>query len=850
MEFEELRKKHKQLIYEGFRVLPEDGNLKVVFHFLLTPDIRFEPFVVFPNISKKRIEEIGPKIIENLVFNLGMVELLSYWKTACPLQIQIKAGYLDNDQVKFWKKLLIKGLGEFFYTNKIDFTTPNLVKIISYLGGRTEATPRVYKENLKDRDLVLVGGGKDSAVTLEEISMSNRESKCLLLNPTKAAEDIVKAAGSKEPIIVKRTIDPKLLKLNQQGYLNGHTPFSAYLAFLSTFAGVLYDYKNIIASNESSSNEGNVFWKGQEINHQYSKSFEFEEDFRDYCKKYLSFSSNYFSYLRTFSELQISEKFSRMEKYHKLFRSCNKGSKEGIWCGKCPKCISTYLLLYPFLGKKTAAIFGRDLLQDESLIPLVGGLLRENNVVKPFECVATVEEIRQAISLGVEKAKKDLPAGRQDGQKIPKVLAAFQQKTLILGFGREGNATYNYLKKHYPHLKIDTADQKDGENYLDTLKNYDVIIKSPGIPYLPEILQAKNLGKTITSATKIFFDKFSGKIIGITGTKGKSTTASLIYQVLKEGGVNVHLIGNIGKPVLDLLDKLKETDVVVFELSSFQLADLSKSPHIAVMTNIYPEHLDHHGDFSNYLKSKNNITAFQSEKDYLIYNEDNPELKVISQKTKANKIPFSKKDYQMVESLVQKDAIPLLGDFNLLNIIPAIIIGRLFKVSDNKIEKAIINFNPLPHRLEFAGEFKGIRFYNDSLATNPQATIVALQTLGKNAETLIAGGYDRGLDFAVLGEAIAKSKIKTLILFPDTGEKILRAVKSAKCPPKARFAKGDKVQSFRTDNMEEAVKKAYEVTAPGKIVLLSPASSSFNLFKDYADRGSQFRDWVKKLGSD
>ncbi|MDP2649630.1 MAG: UDP-N-acetylmuramoyl-L-alanine--D-glutamate ligase, partial [bacterium] len=396
-------------------------------------------------------------------------------------------------------------------------------------------------------------------------------------------------------------------------------------------------------------------------------------------------------------------------------------------------------------------------------------------------------------------------------------LADFKDQTiLILGFGREGKATLSFLGKHFARKKIGVTDQNDGEDYLEKIKDFDVIIKSPGIPYLPEIEEVKKKGKIITSATQIFFDSFKGKIIGVTGTKGKSTTSSLIYEVLKKGGIDAHLIGNIGRPALDLLNKLNENAVVVYELSSFQLEDLDKSPHIAVMTNIYPEHLDHHRDFSLYMKAKNNITKFQTKTDYLIINLDIPELKYIAQQSHAKKISFSKKDKQMVENLVHKDTIPLLGEFNLLNIVPAIIIGRLFKIADNKIEEAIINFRPLPHRLEFVGEAEGIRFYNDSLSTIPQASIEALSALGKNVETLIAGGFDRGLDYSVLGQAIAKSKIKTLILFPDTGVKIWDAVGkySRKLPNK-----------FDVDDMGEAVKIAYGQTEPGKICLLSPAST-------------------------
>ncbi len=437
MNFNELRDKHAQLVYEGFQVLHENGNLKLTFDFLLAPDIKFKPTVVFPNVSQERLDEIGPQVLDNLVFNLGMVELISYWKVACPAEILVRAGYLDDDQIKFWKKLLIKGLGEFFYINQIDFTREDLVVIKT---ASHSSSGNVFHKELQDRDLVLVGGGKDSAVTLDQIS----KSKSLILNPTTAALEIAKAAGSMDPIIIKRTIDPKLLELNRQGYLNGHTPFSAYLAFLATMAAVLYDYKNIIVSNEASSNEGNVFWKGEEINHQYSKSFEFEQDFREYSKKYLVPSTNYYSYLRPFSELQISEKFSRMEKYHKLFRSCNKGSKTNVWCGQCPKCVSTYLTLYPFLGEKLIKIFGKNILGDKNLIPVVKGLLRENNVVKPFECVATVEEMKVAIYLGLERAKKD-------GLDVPTVLKsvsefALDKKEILNSWNDQNNLPEEYKK--------------------------------------------------------------------------------------------------------------------------------------------------------------------------------------------------------------------------------------------------------------------------------------------------------------------------------------------------------------------------------------------------------------------
>ncbi len=762
MNFEQLRKKHPKFIYEGFDIIKNGKNLKITFDFLLEPNIKFNPVVIFPNISKK------PEGLENLVFNLGLVEMISYWKITCSPEIIVKAGKLTEQQIAFWKDLIKKGLGEFFYKNNLDFIIPDIISNGHSGGGRSE-------KKSKKRNLILVGGGKDSAVTLEQIKKSGKEFNCLLLNPTEAAIKVSKFGGCKNPIIIKRIIDPKLLELNKQGYLNGHTPFSAYLAFLSTLAANLYDYKNIVVSNEISSNEGNMEYHGQIINHQYSKSFEFEEKFREYSKKYLSSDSYYYSFLREFNELEIARQFAVLTKYHKIFRSCNRGFKQGIWCNQCSKCLFTYLMLYPFLDPQN--LFGKDLLSEESLAPIMKELLQLPGKFKPFECVGTKEEVEYAMLLGILKNKKLLLEKCKGKISI-----------LVLGMGREGQVTKEFLQKN--DIEFATADQKDDKNYLEKINQCDIIIKSPGIPYYPEIKRAKDQGKIITSATQIFFDLFKGKIIGVTGTKGKSQTAALIYEVLKEGGLDVALVGNIGKPALEQLDK----DLIVYELSSFQLADLQKSPHIAVITNIYPDHLDYHGSFENYKKAKENITKYQTGKDILI---------------------------------------------RMSGVDAAKAVAKIFKIPQNIVSLAIKNFKPLPHRLEFVGQVKGIKFYNDSLSTNPHATIYGLKILGDDVETLIAGGFDRGVDYSILGPVIASSKIQNLILFPDTGEKIWKSVKG----------KAERVKKFEANNMGEAVKIAFENTSPGKICLMSPSSASFNMFKDYEDRGNQFKKFVKLLGS-
>jgi UDP-N-acetylmuramoylalanine--D-glutamate ligase len=432
------------------------------------------------------------------------------------------------------------------------------------------------------------------------------------------------------------------------------------------------------------------------------------------------------------------------------------------------------------------------------------------------------------------------------------------KKILILGFGREGKDTLEFLSKIFPDKTFGIADKDKncklqiknwklrkvkwhlGENYLRALKYYDVIIKSPGIPiHLPEVERAFKEGK-ITSQTEIFLENYKGKIVGITGTKGKSTTASLIYKVLKEGGLKVRLAGNIGKPVLNYLISSKEDEIFVYELSSHQLYNLKISPHVAVFLNIYPEHLDYYKDFKEYLMAKANITLWQTENDFLVYNSKDENIRKIAEKSKAKKIPI--RDYSNILENIGIKKIPFYGDFYGLNIACAIEVGKIFGVKKDKIKKAIEKFKPLPHRLEYVGRFNGIEFFNDSLSTIPQTTIAALDSLGERVQTLILGGFDRGLDFKELAREILKREIKNLILFPTTGERIwreiLNSVKDDSQLPRA----------ILVQNMKDAVKTAFEITEKGKICLLSPASPSFGIFRDYKERGNLFKRYVKYYG--
>lgn len=392
MDFNALRSKHPEFVYENFDYEAKDGVLKVKFHFILSPDIDFYPTLEMPVSGS-----VGN--IDKLVFNLGLVEIISYWKAACPPKIVIKAGRLNDEQKIWWKDLFINGLGEFFYQNKIDFC--DIVTIECRSTREYGISPR---QELRG-DLILVGGGKDSAVTAEFLSREG----AFLLNPTPAALKIARIAGFKNTIIAKRTIDPELLQLNEQGYLNGHTPFSAYLAFVATLVANIYGYKNIIVSNEQSAGEANLEYLGLMVNHQYSKSFDFEKKFRDYSNKYLS-ETNYFSFLRPLNELQIAMMFLQIKKYDQAFKSCNAGRGE-YWCGECAKCAFSYLIFSALADKaRIRKIFGeKDFFENEKISGYIKDLTGKG-IHKPLDCVGTEEESQMAQKLleGSERDKKEI----------------------------------------------------------------------------------------------------------------------------------------------------------------------------------------------------------------------------------------------------------------------------------------------------------------------------------------------------------------------------------------------------------------------------------------------------------
>ncbi len=430
---EELRSKYPVFRYERFQLERSSSGVVARFNFSIPPDISFTPEVFFEAVPGSW-DAVHEQFLNNTVFHLGLIESFSYWKATASPVIEVHPGRLNDDQISWWEDLLIRGMGEFFFRNKIDFTAKDFVKIVPKPNG--QPYPH-YSDPLPPRSLLTIGGGRDSALAAALLRQSSGEFACMMLNPSSAAGEIARHVSASDPVIVRRAICPELLELNRRGYLNGHTPFSAYLAFLGTVCLLLNGYSNLIVANERSSDEGSVHYRGREINHQYSKSFRFETQFDEYVRKYLVNDARYFSLVRPLYELQIGKLFSDFPEFFQLFRSCNRNRSES-WCGQCPKCLSVFLTMYPFVPVPVLVkIFGRNLLDSETAIPIVRELAGLE--MKPFECVATVAEITAALALAITKVKNDsqpLPLLLQYAiRHIPGVNETKSASTLLAAYG-------------------------------------------------------------------------------------------------------------------------------------------------------------------------------------------------------------------------------------------------------------------------------------------------------------------------------------------------------------------------------------------------------------------------------
>ncbi|OGH34579.1 MAG: UDP-N-acetylmuramoylalanine--D-glutamate ligase [Candidatus Levybacteria bacterium RIFCSPLOWO2_01_FULL_36_13] len=433
----------------------------------------------------------------------------------------------------------------------------------------------------------------------------------------------------------------------------------------------------------------------------------------------------------------------------------------------------------------------------------------------------------------------------------------FKDKRIaVIGLGIEGLSSVKFLKKK--GSKVTVLDKKQGKDYLKNLDRYDLVVRSPGVKL--ELLEKYVSRDKITSQIKLFFDLCPCPIIGVTGTKGKGTTSSLIYEMLRKQDFDAYLGGNIGKPPLDFLDKLNAQSKVVLELSSFQLQDLTKSPHIAIMLMTTSEHLDYHKDTHEYVNSKRNVLRFQNSSDIVIVNKDYPasnesdihttgKVYKVSRENVAQdgcyvedgkikaRTTFGKNKTRVLE-IIKTGEILLPGKHNLENVCAAVMAAILLGVSKENIIAVLRIFRGLEHRLELVGKVSGVRFYDDSFSTIPETTIAAIGAF-KDPEILILGGSSKNSDFKELGEVISSSNnIKAIIGIGAEWPRIQQQLTINNS--QLTIIEGLK-------NMGEVVQKAVSISEPGDVVLLSPACASFDMFKNYKDRGDKFKKEVRKL---
>jgi UDP-N-acetyl-alpha-D-muramoyl-L-alanyl-L-glutamate epimerase len=420
-----LRRDFPRFVFENYSILHQSDTLTLEFHFNLSEGIDFFPRHTI-HLAGNSLGHLTPDALSSLAFHIGMVELISYWKAACPPNVLIKPFSMSEEQQNWWKKLYYNGLGEYFHLNGIQATLDDFISFS--FEENALPIPKAFHLDMIDRLIIPVGGGKDSAVTLEIIKNSGVRMAALVINQREATRNCIHTAGlTSNTISIDRTIDLKLLELNKQGFLNGHTPFSSLLAFVSAFVSAITKYRHIALSNEASANEATI--PGTTINHQYSKSFEFEKDFRYYLHTYITPDINYFSLLRPLNELQIAGLFAQNKQYFDVFRSCNAGSKKDVWCCHCPKCMFTYIMLAPFVDQEGLnQIFGDNLWEKENMIPYMeqlAGLASE----KPFECVGTIEEVNAALGYLIDKkGDEDLPAVLNHYKNLNTIIPDFDQQ--------------------------------------------------------------------------------------------------------------------------------------------------------------------------------------------------------------------------------------------------------------------------------------------------------------------------------------------------------------------------------------------------------------------------------------
>jgi hypothetical protein len=442
--FETLREENNKFIYKTYEIVESAEAIALHFLYELHEGDKVTPF--HHRIELQKNTKISTDFkMDTAVFHIGLAEAISYYKIATPKEFHIECGYLTQEQKEWFQKLYFNGLGEFIYLNKINVTQDDLVEFITV----DEPKFKKIQRETEERAIIPIGGGKDSLVSYELLKDVFPDSLLFSMNPIVASKEILDKHPNNS-IELKRELDlAKILDFNKRGYLNGHIPFSSIVGFISIWLGLLYKSRYIVLSNESSANEENIVYNGQKINHQYSKSIEFENDFRWYVQNFVTEDVEYFSFLRPLDEIHIAKLFSEHAREHFFtFRSCNVGSKRNEWCGKCPKCLFTYIMLCNYIDDVTLReIFGKDMLNDEELRELFDGL-SQSEAVKPFECVGTYDEVNYALT---QKYKS------YTAEQLPKLLQSYEPKEFVYDLSVDFEGENNLPSKFKEVLREQVA---------------------------------------------------------------------------------------------------------------------------------------------------------------------------------------------------------------------------------------------------------------------------------------------------------------------------------------------------------------------------------------------------------
>ena len=417
------------------------------------------------------------------------------------------------------------------------------------------------------------------------------------------------------------------------------------------------------------------------------------------------------------------------------------------------------------------------------------------------------------------------------------------KRILIAGFGREGKSTLRFLQQYMPEATVGIADKNEtafqdldkerynlyfGDEYLKASSDYDVVIKTPGISVKDIDIDFSK----ITSQTDLFLEAFHNQVIGITGTKGKSTTSTLIYHLIKESGNDAILAGNIGIPILDCVNDISERTIIVYELSAHQLQFINKSPHVGILLNVFEEHLDHFGTFEKYKDAKINVLRYMSEDDVAVVNNDL--YKAVSSQSSAVSVDFE--NYSFDDYNINWEDIPLLGEHNKMNIKAALCACKSYGLSIEDLIPHLYTFKSLEHRQEYVGIFKGVKFYNDSISTIPQATIAALKTI-KNVNFLLLGGFDRGIDYEPLVTYLKENPLPYILITGRAGQTIKDKLQTAEY----------KGNILEYTDMESAFVMMKQYAKSGDVCLLSPAAASYDRYKNFEERGRVFKEFANKF---